>query len=394
MFGVHMRPGPGAAQAVQRRDAAGCREIAVRAAAARLLWQVEPDLGRKRLGVAMQRRNLRRLGEGRTVHSARHADPASRVAGRKAEQPALHLHPVLGPRHPQVDLAACFGRDYVGPGAAPDRRRVQRDPAVEVHHGVDRLDLMRQLHHRRGALLERAARMGAAPLHPQGEPAHALARRDAGPACAGGLHDQHRARLRRFAFDQIAAGRAAHLLVRRQQQHHRPGRRDALAQHGPQHMHGEETTRLHVVDTGAGRPRAVDPRRHPLQRTMLPNRVQMPGHHDRLTAALRACHQIVAEPVAAGNALDRDTCPCQLPLGNVHQSVNRLRVRRGAFDMHPRQQFLDQVFRASHLGFRHQHVSCGRSLCLRRKQGAVHATQSGAARSAPARNRTRWKLLA
>ena len=57
---------------------------------------------------------------------------------------------------------------------------------------VQRQDLVRQLHHRRGAVLERGAGMGAPALHPQHEAADALARGDAGAAGAGRFRDQHR----------------------------------------------------------------------------------------------------------------------------------------------------------------------------------------------------------
>ena len=137
------------------------------------------------------------LGVRRTVHAALHHHAAPRRQCRALQQRALHVHAVLDRVHPQIDLASGIRRDHVGPRPAPHRRGVQRDAAIEVHHAVHPHDLPRELHHRRCALLERAAGMRAAAFHAHDEPPDALARGDAGAALAGGFRDQHAGRLRR-----------------------------------------------------------------------------------------------------------------------------------------------------------------------------------------------------
>ena len=96
-------------------------------------------------------------------------------------------------------------------------------PRVEVDHLVDADDLAGEFDDGAGAFLEVAAGMGAFPDDLDDEAADAFTRGDADAAGSGGLGDEHVFGGPALLLDQGAAGRAADLLVGREQQGDRGG---------------------------------------------------------------------------------------------------------------------------------------------------------------------------
>ena len=157
-------------------------------------------------------------------------------------------------RGAEVDAAAGLGRDDVGPGAAPDRRDIGGDAAVEVGQRMDLQDrardsattALRPSDQLPPAWARTALIVSAKP------PAPLRAGHTGALRAAGRLGDQHGTGPGR------RAPRSAPRLVGlptsssgRQQQGDRAPGRHAPGAGSPARMEGEEAAGLHVVDAGA-----------------------------------------------------------------------------------------------------------------------------------------------
>ena len=182
-----------------------------------------------------------------------------------------------------------------------------------MHRILKRQDLVRDLADGAPALGMVAAGMRGAPLRGHGEPAPPLSRchsRDIG--ADRGLGDKHECRVTGKMLDQVMRCRAADLFVAVDQQGDGTRRHDAaLGQHAHRVV-AEICPGLHVVDAGTVDPVAIDPDRPFRERADIPDGIDM-AHDERGRATLPrrvvAQHQMIAEAVAAGNALDVDRKP-------------------------------------------------------------------------------------
>ena len=227
-----------------------------------------------------------------------------------------------------------------------------------------------------------AAGMRAATLHAHDEPAHALARGDAGAAVAGGFGDQHIGRLAGLALDPFARGGAADLLVRRQQQHDRAARRHAAVagSSAPRGTRGSFPPSCRRCPARAPSRRSPGTACRPACRATRRCRDGPPRSTGLPSPGVRAI-RLSPKPSRPGYAGERGAGARQFALGHVHQAVDRGGVRGGGFHRHPGGEFGQKVLGASHVGLRHWLVlALGRLTgggCVHRTRGVVHGAGRG-----------------
>ena len=242
-----------------------------------LLGQVIAKAGGNALGLGVKPEAALALHHGRAVQTAFDGDGhAIMLTGQRLDG-GNHLRRLLGLGHPEIHPAAGIGRDDIGARAAPDRRHIGGDPALQIGHGMNCQDNPGQRHHGAAPLGPIAAGMGTFALGGDGEAASAFACRDhAAIGAAGGFGDQHGGGARRLGLDDGAAGGAAHLLIGGEQQGDWPIGGHPLAQNFPHRMKGQEAAGLHVIDPGPIGAVALDAKRHVLEQLpMIPHGIEM-----------------------------------------------------------------------------------------------------------------------
>jgi hypothetical protein len=236
------------AQAVQRRDAHGGREVGV-AAAARHGRVFQQEAGA--FGIALHQRQ--QIGGGFGLHHGRtvqlHIDVQFHVRthGAQLAHAAQHVFGGAHVGHAEVDHAAAQRWHGVGHGAAGDGADAHGDAAVIVGHGFQRQHLVGHFADGAAALLMLHAGMGRTSLDVQVQHAGALARRDALAAVgAGGFADQRVLGVGGKALDVRARRVAAGFFVGHHQKVHRQLGRAGARQAG-QRRQRQVDAGLHVV---------------------------------------------------------------------------------------------------------------------------------------------------
>ncbi len=203
------------------------------------------------------------------------------------------------------------------------------------------------------AVLVPRAGMRRHPGRPDLEAPDALARRDHLAALARRLGDQHIARTARFRLDHGAGGRAADLLVGREQMGHRQSRR-AGARHLAEGRECQIGAALHVEEAGTVELVAFAPEpQRAGQHADRMHGVDMRQDQDAgtLAGASGAQRQDIGEAVTPRNPLPHERQVDGIGLHAVDHAVDRVNVRGGALDLDPRPDAVDDCSRSSEASF-------------------------------------------
>ena len=190
---------------------------------------------------------------------------------------------------------------------------------------------MGELDDRVDPLLGLDPRVRRAPLDLQGEVADALARRLQPAARQGRLHHEHVGARPRLFLDQGARGRAADLLVGREQHDDRPRRPRRERTQGAEGVFHQHEAALHVIDARPVGASALDAERHLRQRADLPDRVVVAEDQRRRSRVGRVAqaHPQVIAAGRIGQALDVQPDRREPPGEPARQRVERGLVPAG-----------------------------------------------------------------
>ena len=240
--------------------------------------------------------------------------------------------------HTHVDLELAEGRADVDAGAAGPEADIGRDAAVVVGQRLDAGDLPGGLQDGAVAVLMSKAGMARLAVDLDDIARAALARRHALVAVAAGLQHQHVFVGEAKLLDQVAAGRAADLLVRREQKGDRQRRLQARPHELPERGDAEAGAAFHVVDAGPVEIAVLLLQlQRALDRAVRVDRVQVGHDQDARPVAApgRARDDAVAIAVAARPAADRHAERAHRRLGDVDDLVDRDAVLRRRLDPGP-----------------------------------------------------------
>ena len=291
----------------------------------------------------VQCRDLRCLLVSGPVDAALDGQRDTLQVGPEASNATHDFLPDLGIWHAYVHFHRCRVGHYVGPCAALDQTHADSEFTCVVGHLLQGQHLM-------GNLVDGIA---TEVMFDAGVRCHTMGRyREAGAALAGGhdlaararwLGDQYKLRAPRFAHDVFARSVAAHLLVADHQMPHRQVRLQAFARNLTQGGQRQIGAALHVLGARPVGAVALDAERQRAgQRADWMHGINVAQNQHPLalgglwrTVPVVDGQQVVAEPVATGNALHPHANGLVVGLHTRRHAGHARRVIGRALDFDP-----------------------------------------------------------